>query len=80
MDVFLHAGEDQFDVEVMGRLRKRFLAGRLEEGHFRYVGFQIIQNNGGILLDQTNYVEEQDVFSVIKSSITLCLCKNWPVP
>lgn len=61
IDDFLHAGKSCFDVEVMARLRSRFVAGKLEEGRFTYVGFEIIQTQRGITLDQSEYVREIEV-------------------
>ena len=55
IDDFLHAGEEEFDI-VMAKLRERFLAGKLEEGHFKYVGFNIIQGKDDIVLDQQEYM------------------------
>ncbi len=57
IDDFLHAGDATFDEKVMGPLRDRFLAGKLEEKDFSYVGFQIQQKEDIIKLDQTDYVE-----------------------
>ena len=34
----------------MGKLRQRFLAGKVEEKHFRYIGFKIKQTTGGMQL------------------------------
>ena len=42
IDDFLHAGENEFHM-IMAKLRERFLAGKLEEGQFGYVGFKIKQ-------------------------------------
>ena len=64
IDDFLHAGTQQFEEQVMTRLRKRFLAGKLEEGHFKYVGFAILQQNDGIELDQTGYTNDIEVQSI----------------
>ena len=57
-DDFLHAGELEFDSAVMEPLRERFLAGKLEEGSFSYVGFHISQTGEGLTFDQTRYLEE----------------------
>ena len=43
IDDFLHAGCEEFDKMVMDRLRNRFLAGKLEEVQFTYIGFDILQ-------------------------------------
>ena len=57
IDDFLHSGSPEFE-EVLKKLRERFLAGKLEEGKFRYVGFNVCQKEAGILLDQSSYVDE----------------------
>ena len=57
IDDFLHAGTDLFRELVMKPLRTRFVAGRVEEGNFSYVGFKITQNDQGIVLDQSSYVQ-----------------------
>ena len=57
VDDFLHAGTEEFDC-VMNKLRERFLAGRIDEGQFRYVGFDLKQRGvEGIVMDQTSYME-----------------------
>ena len=56
VDDFLHAGTGTFEHLVMEKLRERFLAGKIEGGNFRYVGFNIIQDKKFILLDQSEYV------------------------
>ena len=48
VDDFLHAGEEHFDY-IMISLRKRFVAGKVEE--------RITQDKNGIILDQSRYVE-----------------------
>lgn len=57
IDDFLYAGTDTFYSKVIRRLCKRFLAGKLEEGCFQYVGYQIRQTERGIILDQNDYTE-----------------------
>ena len=42
VDDFLHAGNDYFE-EIMISLRKRFVAGKIEERNFDYKGFRIVQ-------------------------------------
>ena len=60
IDDFLHAGSDVFEQKVMVPLRERFEVGKLEEKSFSYVGFQIYQDENGIILDQNDYVQEMD--------------------
>lgn len=57
IDDFLHGGISSFQNSVMKPLRQRFIAGKLVEGEFKYVGFQIAQNNEGIVLNQFDYIE-----------------------
>ena len=57
MDDFLHAGNEYFE-EIMIGLRKRFVAGKIEERNFDYIGFRIVQETGKILLDQSKYVDK----------------------
>ena len=56
VDDFLHAGEEHFD-NIMVRFRKRFVAGKVEERNFNYIGFRITQDKNGIILDQSRFVE-----------------------
>jgi len=57
IDDFLHTGDTEFDCLVMDKLRERFLAGRVDDKTFTYVGFGIKQCSDGIKLDQSDYVE-----------------------
>ncbi|CAC5390512.1 unnamed protein product [Mytilus coruscus] len=59
VDDFLHSGDETFE-EVMRKLRTRFVAGKIEEKNFSYVGFQIHQNKNGIILDHSTYMEKID--------------------
>ena len=52
VDDFCHAGEEHFD-NIMISLRKRFVAGKVEERNFNYIGFRITQDKHGIILDQS---------------------------
>lgn len=54
VDDFLHAGNEALET-IMSHLRQRFLAGRVEEKNFKYLGFQINQENDKIILDHTDY-------------------------
>ncbi len=57
VDDFMHCGVPEFD-DIMDRLRKRFIAGKLEEKSFAYVGFDIEQTEDCILLNQQHYMED----------------------
>ena len=55
VDDFLHAGNGSFEA-VMVKLRARFLAGKIEDGDFKYIGFRIIQEANSIKLDHSEYI------------------------
>ena len=61
IDDFLHAGTQEFEVAVIAKLCKRFLAGKHKENQFNYVGFQITQYSSGVLMDQNEYAENIDI-------------------
>lgn len=42
----------------MVNLRKRFVAGKVEEGNFNYIGFTVTQEKGNIALDQSSFVTD----------------------
>ena len=56
VDDFLHAGGEHLE-NIMVNWRKRFVAGKIEERNFNYVGFRIIQESSAVVLDQSRYVE-----------------------
>ena len=45
----------------MTPLRSRFLAGKLGETIFKYIGFNIHQTSKGIVLDQQDYINSLDI-------------------
>ena len=57
IDDFLHAGDSVFDSKVMVPLRSRFVAGKVESGHFKYVGLSISQSSQGISVDLDDYID-----------------------
>jgi hypothetical protein len=65
IDDFMHCGNAAFDVEVMDKLRKRFVPGKLEEGSFSYVGFDIKQSKNGIMLDQSHYMQDLQTVNIL---------------
>ena len=58
---FLHAGNAQFEDNIMTPLRSRFLAGKLGETIFKYIGFNIHQTSKGIVLDQQDHINSLDI-------------------
>ena len=49
---FMHCGEDSFNEKVTDKVRQKFVAGKMEEREFKYVGFHVMQNPDGVILDQ----------------------------
>ena len=66
IDDFLHAGDSEFEKCVMEPLRKRFIAGKVEEQRFRYIGFDVNQTAEGIKISMDDYVEKRSTFQPIK--------------
>lgn len=56
VDDFLHAGNESFE-ERIKQLRDRFSAVKIEEKYFQYIGFQMIQTDDVVIVDQSKYVE-----------------------
>lgn len=56
VDDFLHAGDEHLE-KIMVNLRKRFIAGKVEERNFYYIGFRIIQESSALVLGQSRYIE-----------------------
>ena len=42
----------------MDKLWQKFVAGKMEEREFKYVGFDIMQNPDGVILDQEQYLQK----------------------
>lgn len=59
VDDFLHAGNEFFETKIK-KLRQRFLAGKIEEGTFKYIGFEVKQTEHGIVLDHSKYMNSLD--------------------
>ena len=60
----MHCGQDSFNEEVMGRLRQKFVSGKVAEGEFRYVRFDIKQNPDGVVLDQSHCLQKLKIFII----------------
>ena len=58
VDDFLHGGDKEFDEEIMKKVMARFQVGKMEARKFKYVGFEVDQNNQEIQINQNKYVEE----------------------
>ncbi|CAC5372113.1 unnamed protein product [Mytilus coruscus] len=60
VDDVLHAGNEEFE-KLMEKLRKRFIAGKIEEEDFLYIGFMIKENN-----EDHQPIEPQRAFQKLK--------------
>ncbi len=60
VDDCLHAGTQMFEDTVITKLHQRFLAGKMEGGHFNYVGFSIFQDASGIVMDHSGYIDRME--------------------
>lgn len=60
VDDFLHSGTPMFEKIVLDKLRDRFLAGKVEGTAFRYVGFDVLQDRNGIVMDHSKYMAKLD--------------------
>ena len=58
VDDFLWAGSDQFKQTVINPLKQTFRCGKEMDNNFRYIGLDIEQSEGNILLHQQEYTEE----------------------
>ena len=58
IDDLMHCGEDSFNEKVMDELKQKFVARKMEEREFKYVGLDIMQNPDGVILDQGQYLRK----------------------
>ena len=65
VDDFFRSGILEFDRDVMMKLRERYSARKLEQGAFKYVGFQISRDDDdGLTLDQNDYINSIETKSL----------------
>lgn len=64
IDDFLHGGNLKFDRHVMDSLRDHFLAGKLEQKNFTYVGLEIHQDRTGITVTQNEYIDSMEMVKI----------------
>lgn len=73
IDDFLHAGFDRFESDIIVKLTQHFLAGKVEQQHFTYIGFDINQEKSCISVNQKAYADElcheSDAIDVDRSSL-----------
>ena len=46
--------------DLLNKLKQRFQAGKVEEQDFQYIGFHIKQNENGITVDHSRFIEKLD--------------------
>ena len=61
IDDFLHCGNKSFQTKVVDKLCMRFCAGSQQSEEFKYVGYQVIQKNGVISINQYDYIENAEI-------------------
>ena len=66
VDDFIYSGTKVFKETVINRLIHVYKVGKIEENSFKYIGIQISNNNGTILVDQTCYVSNLEEIPISK--------------
>lgn len=61
IDDFLHCGNTSFQEKVVDKLCTRFCAGSQQSEEFKYVGYQVVQKNGVISINQHDYIENAEI-------------------
>ena len=56
VDDFLYSGTENFKKTIINKIQEKFKVGKHMEGNFKYVGFDIIQTEEGIISEQNNYI------------------------
>ena len=56
VDDFLYSGTENFKKTIINKTQEKFKVGKCMEGNFKYVGFDIIQTEEGIISEQNNYI------------------------
>lgn len=61
VDDFLHAGNEEFNRNVMEEINVEFKVGKNEKGNFVYTGFSMCQEPSAIRIDMSQYTESIDI-------------------
>ena len=64
VDDFLATGTDHFMNVIIPNVLKAFLVGKAEDQTFMYTGTKITQDDSGITVDQTEYVQNLEIFDL----------------
>ena len=67
-DVMYGTGTEEFEEKVMKPLKRKFVFGSEEHHEFRYVGLNVKQNEGAIVVNQNHYLETLEIPCVTESS------------
>ncbi len=61
VDDFLHAGTEVFYQDVIQKVIDKYQISRQNHSNFTYVGYEVNQNDGGIVLSQDDYVKAIEI-------------------
>ena len=64
VDDFLATGTEYFMNQVIPNILQAFLVGKAEDQEFMYTGTKITQDDQGITVDQTEYVQNLEIFDL----------------
>ena len=64
VDDFLDAGNEKFEKEVIDNVVRTFMIGSKAEREFRYIGINLTQNDNGVKLDQSHYIESVSMYEL----------------
>ena len=64
VDDFLNAGSEYFFQELIPKIRKKFTVGKECNTAFRYLGLDLKENNNGISLNQSYYINLLNIVNI----------------
>ena len=70
VDDFLWSGTENFEKQVINKLKEKFLIGSSASITFTYVGLSIKSYSDGITIDQTQYISSLNTIPVSKDRIS----------
>ena len=71
VDDFLATGTEHFMKTIVPNVLKDFLVGKAEDQTFMYTGTKITQDNQGITVDQTEYVQNLEIFDLDSNKLRM---------
>ena len=69
VDDFIHCGNDTFNTNIIGELKKIFKISKEECGTFKYVGLQIKQSKEEIIVNQDFYIKDIEAIPLSASRV-----------